>query len=86
MLDLAITFCEAHRGEWQGVQSVFPLTRLPIGHATREAMARMMAAGTLEAAGLEAQPERAGYHRLFRAPPLVANPKTQDPRPKTQTP
>jgi hypothetical protein len=66
-LDLVLTVCHARRGEWQGIDSVFPLSREIAGAVHRRTMARLIETGVLAAAGLEVQPERPGYHRLFRA-------------------
>jgi len=70
-LDLVVAFCEAHRGEWQGIDSVFPTMGRPAGQP-RLITGRLIEAGVLQAAGLEVQPERPGFFRLFRAAPLKA--------------
>ena len=71
LLDLpaaqVVGVCDAHRGEWIGVDTVFPLRRNFADQTHRRVIARLIQAGVLAAAGLEMQPERPGYHRLFRA-------------------
>jgi len=66
-LGQVVGVCDAHRGEWIGVDTVFPLRRNFADQTHRRVIARLIQAGVLAAAGLEMQPERPGYYRLFRA-------------------